>query len=489
VNFNDFDITIREIHLEYIFQVDAEAVFGRNRLTLSGSTLLGDIIPLLSVNSDHIVVESAHIGRTNTYMEGHILAPPKVAYDLCVAALENSFDESLGLSGQLVPKYNDYQGGNDDGYVEYFSTEDEDAFYFDFLDSLMSTLPLEITARFGKDKIHGRDFFAVGFQVKAPIPLGPGVIREASGIVTCNMVVERDKKHQDRFEFSNVSNMKEFITDMEINKTNETSFAAGLRGMLVVAEVIVVDNLYFGFTNGPIVEAGGDLYIALSLDAIFGDSVIIDDNKDRKDQELEGCVSIGDVVLRYHHPNRHFSCNLALVMDIVGIDVTGNLGFEATPSFFRIYVGYPDAITANFKIDAGIAAVKVKVEFGQEFKVGEEGVYAKVKQRFDADTKVDLGVIYVKVDAYVGGEGKLTFLPSPGLELEVCLGGTIVGGIRFFGTHDVIRLSLDAEGRMAIIPLKKVWHLDAQCTVGYGIDLGIVGSISGSETVHIDITL
>ena len=41
-------------------------------------------------------------------------------------------------------------------------------------------------------------------------------------------------------------------------------------------------------------------------------------------------------------------------------------------------------------------------------------------------------------------------------------------------------------GRMTVVIVDPSWRLEAKCTVGYGIDLGFVGSISGSKTVHMD---
>ncbi|MCL1804971.1 MAG: hypothetical protein FWG28_03060, partial [Clostridiales bacterium] len=354
-------------------------------------------------------------------------------------------------------------------------------FDFSFLNSL-EILPLEIHARFGIDKWNNnRNFFAIGFQVRnIPITLGVADIWEAGGIVTSNMVVEKDPAHQDRFAFSNAGNMGKFIEEMPVHRGNGSTFAAGLRGRMVITKIAVVDNLYFGFTNGPVVEAGGDLYLALGLEALFGGAI------DERGTKLGGCVGLGDVLLRYHHPNRHFSCNLAMSTEVMGIMLTGNVGFEASPSLFRVYVGYPDALAGEFGVNLGFVSGKGRVEYGAEYQIGgEHGAHAKIKQRLESEAKVDLGVIYVKTSSYIGGEGIAILLP-PTVSLEVCLGGKIVGGIRFFGTHDVIRLSLDAMGRMTVVFSDPSWRLEAKCTVGYGINLGFVGSISGSKTVHLD---
>jgi hypothetical protein len=472
VNFNDFDVTVRKMKLEFIRSV-------ANRLTLTRSTQLGETIPLLSKNTDTIVVQSQLM--QNPGFLGRDPGAPTVLYDMCEATLENSFDESLEFAGTLKPKYMVLQGGDDDGLVEY---EAETGFLFTYLNAI-SGLPLSINGRFGYDKIQERLFFAIGFQVNMPIVLGPGQILGAAGIVASNMVVKTDPEHQDRLDISNIKKMGDYIDEMQVHRGSNSTFVAGLRGKLVIAGVCVVDNMYFGFTNGPIVEAGGDLYISLGMDSVL-DETSVNANGDKG--SLSNCLYLGDVLIRYHHPNRHFSCNLAIGTEVMGIQITGNLGFEVSPSLFRIYLGYPDALTAEFKINvAKMAEAHIKVEYGQEYQVGGEyGAHARIKQSWEADAFVDLDVIYVYTYAYVGGEGMIKLRPAVEVTLEVWLGGKIVGGIRFFGEHDVIRLQLDAWGKMtARIKPEKYWELEAKCTVSYGIDLGL-GSISGSKTVHLD---
>jgi len=489
VDFNGFAYTVRDMKLE-CFAGDG-STFGQNRLTLYGATLLGNSIPLLSETTDKIVLESI-LGERIVHSLGparRFITPPDVLYDLCETALQNNFDESLEFTGKLKPKatirfFSSSSGQGDDGLVEYIPSENE-PFSMGFLNSL-DLLPMTIHARFGIDKRNNdRNFYAIGFQLTVPIPLGPGKITGAAGIVTSNMVVEEDSAHQDRFAFANAANMGKFIADMPVHRGVGSTFAAGLRGKLIIAEICVVDNMYFGFTNGPVVEAGGDLYIVLSLDSIMGGGI----NEDGSNA-VSVATYLGDVVVRYHHPNRHFSANIAFDMELVGIQITGNVGFEVSPSLFRIYVGYPDALTGSFGFNAGTASMRIAVSYGLEYQIGgEHGAHARQKQRYDAEAHVNVAIVYVDVSAYIGGEGMITFKPAA-VSLEVALGGKIVGGIWFFGKHDIIRLQLDAMGKMTaqILP-KPAWRLQASCRVSYSINLGLLGSCSGTETVSLDKTI
>jgi hypothetical protein len=179
-------------------------------------------------------------------------------------------------------------------------------------------------------------------------------------------------------------------------------------------------------------------------------------------------------------------------MEVVGITVTGNVGFEASPGMFRVYVGYPDALTGTFGVNLTVVKIKIKAEYGTEFQVGgEHGAHAKMKQRYEAEAQADFAITYVKSSMYIGAEGIIKLLKPTGVEfsIEACLGGKIVGGIRFFGNHDIIRLQLDAMGRMRASLPPPEWQLTAKCTVAYGINLGFLGSVSGSKSMTLDKTI
>ena len=489
LNFNDFDFTVRNFQLTCINK-SAEHIW--NRITFSGSTFLGESIPLLSQSLDTIVVQSdRHIPAGMDSTSRTAIQPVEVDYNLCNAALQNNFDQSFEFSGVLKPKSNQNQGmksssGSSERFVEYLPDEDEE-FSFGFLNSL-ELLPLEIHARFGYDKQEERTFYVIGFKTTPPftIPLGAGELSEVAGIAASNMVVERDPAKQDRMALSNAKNdMRGFVENMQPNPDKQSTFQAALICKMTIAEICIVDNMYFGFTNGPIVETGGDLSVALSLEALTGGGGPDNPNK---------YTNLGDVLLRYDHPNRHFSCNVQFDTEILGVDIYGNAGFEASPSLLRIYIGYPDYFTGELDINVfNVLQARVAIGMGQEFSTGKENdkFFAQYSQktRYDLAGSMDIDIVYIKVSAHAGAEGTFRLSKPTTAEIDVYLNGKIVGGIWFFGKRDIIMLQLDAWGNMyaEIGGSSSIyWKLKAKATVHYGIDLGVVGSISGSVTANLN---
>ena len=486
LNFNDFGFTLRHFKLECISK-STEHIW--NRITFSGSTLLGESIPLLSQSLDTIVVQSdRYVGMGMRPTNMTVIQPAEVDYDLCVAALQNNFDQSFEFSGVLkpAPKPQPKQsGGGKNRYVEYLPDESE-PFSFGFLNSL-ELLPLEIHARFGYDNVKKRTYYVVGFKTNAPltIPLGPGTLSDVAGIAASNMVVETDSQRQDRMALSNAkNNMGDFVKNMSPSDDKST-FQAALICKMTIAQICVVDNMYFGFTNGPIVEAGGDLAVALSLKALTGQG---------GPDNVDTYTNLGNVLLRYDHPNRHFSCNVQFDTEVLGVDIYGNAGFEASPNLLRIYVGYPDYLTGQLELKVfGVLRAKIAIGMGQEYSTGKENgkYFAQYSQktRYDLAASLNIEIVYVDVSAYAGAEGSFRLSKPTTAELEVYLGGKIVGGIWFFGKRDIIRLGLDAWGNMyAEIGggSSVYWQLKAKAKVHYGISLGLLGSISGSKTVNMN---
>ena len=88
-----------------------------------------------------------------------------------------------------------------------------------------------------------------------------------SGLVVSNMIVERDEQKHLVFP-EGKAQMKEFITNLPVDRSEDGKFCAAIKGTLNIKKVAQVRDLYFGFEDGPLVEASGGLYLPLDVEVI-----------------------------------------------------------------------------------------------------------------------------------------------------------------------------------------------------------------------------
>ncbi|NLZ55347.1 MAG: hypothetical protein GX900_01590, partial [Clostridiaceae bacterium] len=319
IKFQGFEMLIRNVKL--VHQDDGEKSDPKEKthLVLAGSTVLSETIPIGQEATDEVIME---------YSKATEAEEPKVIYDESSSVLNASFDGCIDVKGVLVPKPVEdgqvraasaeallksrtppnetapgvapvYAGelskpGTTPGTIEF----DTSALDMIFL-SQLEVLPVHVKTRFGYDLNNERCYFAIGIvptEAFKTIHFGDSKLEDYRGIVASNMVVERDKKEHYVFPHEHAA-MAAYIDGLKVNTDASGSFAAAVRGVMVIEELFRIEDLYFGFEPGPIVRAGGDACAPIDVSSIVGNDAY------RK---------IGTVEIVYRHPERHFSFNVKL---------------------------------------------------------------------------------------------------------------------------------------------------------------------------------
>jgi len=450
VNFQGFSMQVSALDLAFTERARTVSVNTTSvRLTLKGMTELAPNIPLSTQAVDALRVECPSV-----------LHKPVVLYEESHAVLNAGFDECIDVSGVLVPKK--VQGGED--LVEY----DTSKLNLTFLQQL-EVLPVQSETRFGYDKEKNRCYFAVGLVPDgsgAPIIFGGGEIHNFTGMAAYNMDIGQDDRGRYQFP-SNAGQMKSFIENMQVYKGDQSSFAAGIRGKMVVAGLCDIRGLYFGFESGPVVTAGGELYLPLDVSAMVG---------------VSEYTFVGSAAITYSHPERYFSFSMTVnEIDVVAAKVSGSLGFEFSPRLFGVYLGYPETLSGNFAI--------FHVGIGLGLRIDQDGAsLIQAKMEFGLEKDVQVAIVYLKGYLYAGADGAYYF-DSDKIALELYLKGGINGGIKVAGKrYNIIGFYLDARGKLEAVPPYDAWDLRASCRVSYSLDLWLT-EIEGSVNASFDTTI
>jgi hypothetical protein len=451
VDFEGFPMEVRGFDIKYT--APEPMVLAKNahksdwvELTLRGATQLSDSIALSDESTDSLVVKCADKRDT-----------PSVNHKASASVLQNSFEGCVDVVGVLVPK----KVQSDDGLVEFDTAQ----LGLSFL-SQLEVLPVKAEARFGYDVQNERSYFAVALAAgpSVQIPFGAGRLKDFAGIVSYNMVAERDEMH--KLRIPSYDNIKSFVENMKVERKGGTSFSAGISATLVVLELCEIRNLYFGFESGPIVDAGGELYLPLNIGAIVGEDAF---------------TYVGRTVILYNHPKRYFSFALSIDAEVAVARVGGDLGFEYSPDLFGVYLGYPEMLGGNI---GGL-----RLGLGAAFIVDDNAdSLARLRMEFGMDRDVDVHIVYLRGYLYAGADGAYYFGgPDAGrIALELYLKGGINGGIRAAGKRfDIIGFYLDARGSLTATAPYTSWDLACSCKVSYSLDLWLV-SVEGSVNARFD---
>ncbi len=452
ISFHGFTMEARALDMEYKPQASGRPV----RFTLRGAILLAENIPLSTNTRDKVIVDCVRSSLGPIDL-GRV---PRVAYDESRSVLEASFDDCIDVSGVLVPKVTQ-SGGSDT--IE-FDTSQLNLTYLKQLEAL----PVKTVTRFGYDKDMGRCYFVAGLVPEgagSAISFGAGDIKNFTGMVTYNMVVARDD--QRRFQFpANANQMASFVQGLQIHKGSKPAFSAGIKGTLVIPRLCEIRDLYFGFETGPVVNAGGNLYLPLDVGAILdsGDSY----------------TKIGSADITYSHPDRYFSFGMTLDgIDVMVAKVGGSLGFEYSPRLFGVYLGYPETLAGN------IAIFRVGVGLG--FRIDQDGAsLVRAKLELGLEKEVNVAIVYLRGYLYAGADGGYYFEGADRLTLELYLKGGVQGGIKVKGKRfNIIGFYLDARGNLESTSPFDSWMLGASCKVSYSLDLWLF-EVEGSVNAKFD---
>ena len=129
--------------------------------------------------------------------------------------LQNSFEGCVDVVGVLVPK----KAQNDDGLVEFDTTQ----LGLSFL-SQLDVLPVKAETRFGYDVRNEHFYFVVGLASgpTIQIPFGAGRLKDFAGIVSYNMVVERDEMK--KLLIPSYDNITSYIANMNVDRKGAKTF-------------------------------------------------------------------------------------------------------------------------------------------------------------------------------------------------------------------------------------------------------------------------
>ena len=449
IDFQGFTMEIRALDMTYKEHPTGSALKSDIWLTLHGATLLAENIPLSSDTTDTVVVACP-------VSDPH----PVVLYEQSHSVLNANFDGCIEVSGVLVPKAVPPGG---DGLVEF----DTEQLGLSFL-SQLDVVPVNTSARFGYDSVKGRYYFVVGIAT-APtvqVPFGVGRMNDFAGLVSYNMIAERDNLR--RLQIPSYEGMEEFIKRQQVDREGGTSFVAGVSTTLVVMELCEIRDLYFGFESGPIVDAGGELWLPLKVEAMVqGDSDIY--------------TKVGTAALLYSHPERYFSFSTIIDLNVAVAQVGGTLGFEYSPRVFGVYLGYPEMLGGRI----GVMRVGMGVGYLAE---DDAGRMIRMRAEFGYDANVDISIVYLRAYLYAGADGAYYFGGSDAdkIILELYLKGGVDGGIRALGRrYNIISFYLDANGKMTAKSPYDSWLLEASCKVSYSLDVW-VHSFDGTVTARFD---
>ncbi|HWR19946.1 MAG TPA: hypothetical protein VN608_10015 [Clostridia bacterium] len=450
VYFRGFSMQVNALDLAFTERARTVSVNTTSvRLTLKGMTELAKNIPLSAQAVDALTIECPSV-----------LHKPVVLYEESYAVLNAGFDGCVDVSGVLVPKK--VQGEKD--LVEY----DTSMLTLTFLQQL-NALPVKSETRFGYDMEKNRCYFAIGLVPDgsgAPISFGGGEIRNFTGITAYNMDVASDNRGRYQFP-SDAGQMESFIKNMQVYKGDGTSFAAGIHGEMVVAGLCDIRELYFGFESGPVVTAGGELYLPLDIGAMVG---------------AGNYTFVGSAAITYSHPERYFSFSMTInEIDVAIAKVSGSLGFEYSPRLFGVYLGYPETLSGNFII--------FRVGMGLGLRIDQDGVsLIQAKMEFGLEKSIKVAIVYLKGYLYAGVDGAYYF-DSDKIALELYLKGGINGGIKVGSkSYNIIGFYLDARGKLEAVPPYNAWDLRASCKVSYSLDLWVT-EIEGSVNASFDTSI
>ena len=189
-------------------------------------------------------------------------------------------------------------------------------------------------------------------------------------------------------------------------------------------------------------------------------------------------TNIGSAVILYSHPERYFSLNMFVDMNLILVKTQGDISLEYSPHLFGVYVGYPEFLKGRLGIlGAGVGMGLIKDDDGESL--------AAIKLEIGYDAEVNVSIVYIRGYLYAGAGVTYRFDEAE-LELELYLRGGIEGGIKVKGKRfNIISFHLDAKGNLVSPAPFTSWLLKASCKVSYSLDLWLT-SYEGTVTAKFD---
>jgi hypothetical protein len=337
----------------------------------------------------------------------------------------------------------------------------------------LAAVPVEANVRLGYDKTMGRYFFALGIYYHDPtggIQFGFGTLNDITGVIGYNLDLPYDS--DTGFSFPNSKDgFFNSIDDLEVNRTpGGNYFLAATAWMYLGYETSYgklklgeIRNIYMVVEKGPTVEMGGDYYGPSTVQSIMTGN----------DLKLMGTARLG-----YYHRDRLFKFSLSLYdFGMYGCTVNGDLGFEMSPKYWEIRIGYPETLTAKMGAFTG------GFGFAMRYSDFPDDSFIKAKMHFGYDTgDITIWPVYFRAYLFAGGGGEYYF-DSGNLVLTVYIEGGLEGGIKVSGKkYRIIHMMVGADGTLT--RYYGNWNLDANVRIRYHLDLFLF-DVSGSVKWHV----
>ena len=399
-----------------------------------------------------------------------VMTSPDIRYEEAKSKLKLDFEQFSSINAIATPK----PGLGDDTLVEYNTDNLEMAFD---AAAKLTGVKIDCDTRLGLDKALGRFFFALAIFYDDPlggISFGYGRVNQITGMFGYNLDLPR--KADGHFDvpkgkgalFASIDTLK-----VDRSTGGNWFFAASANLYLALgagtasAPMGEVRDLYLFVEKGPDVEMGGDFYAPTDITNIGSGSIM---------------SRIGSARISYYHVNQLLQFSLELRdFPICSYPVTGDLGFDMSPAYWEVRIGYPETLRTTAY---GLATVGFGIIYRDSDTPGES--YVKAKMLFDFDSgNIELPPVYLHAYLYAFAEGQYLF-DQKELTLEVWLNGGLDGGISAFGKHySIIHLQVDAYGKLT--NGGGDWHLTGRVNVYYSLDLWL-DEIEGSVDWNIDKT-
>ena len=400
-----------------------------------------------------------------------VMSDPAVHYEEARSKLELEFEEFSRVDAVVKPAV---ASTTDDSIVEFNTDHLELAFK---AASALTGGLVEADVRIGYDKAMSRYFFAMGVFYDDPsggINFAFGRLNQVTGLIGYNLALDRNEAGTfdvPKGKGALFSSIDDLAVDRSPGGNWFLAASANLYLSIGVGEASLplgeVRDIYLVVEKGPDVEMGGDFYAPVDVLKII---------------QGKGFTKVGSARIGYYHGERLFQFSLVLDgFPMYGMTVSGDLGFDMSPDYWEVRLGYPEALTAS-------AYGIVDVGFGLAMRDSDvdDGSFIKAKALFNFDTgDISIWPVYVRAYLYAGAEGQYYYDRNL-VELEAWLRGGVEGGIKAFGKrYSIIHLMLDARGKLT--NGGGDWKLAAHVRIYYSLDLWL-DEIEGSVGWNINRT-
>ena len=395
---------------------------------------------------------------------------PSINYSESKSKIDMQFEEFAHIDAVATPKLVDPGSG----IIEYETDTLE--MVFNTAADIFSPVDIEANARLGYDQVMGRFFFALAIYYHDPaggIQFGYGNINDITGVIGYNLDIEYTEEEGYIFP-EEKQGLFNAIDTMDVNRDPGGNYFLAATAWMELGydtgsatiKLGEVRNMYLVVEKGPTVEMGGKYYGPSKITSTLTGN----------DLKHMGTVRIG-----YYHKDRLFKFSLTLNdFGMYGLTLNGDVGFEMSPRYWELRIGYPNTIVAQ----VGSLA---KAGFGLAIKNTFPPIdnYIKTKMFFEYDTGyVTIAIVYFRAYLRVGAEGEIHF-PGDYLYMSAYLQGGLEGGIKVGGKrYEIISLHLDAWGELE--RQNNDWRLEAKVKIRYHLSL-VFFDVGGSVTWHMKI--